>query len=70
NPAGTQVNLHSNFMEACSYTVLNGIGNTVLSGMANPGDNFIGVNSLTPGQDHVRLIFEGELLQDIILVVQ
>ena len=70
NPASTQVNLHSNFMEACSYTVLNGIGNTVLSGTANPGDNFIGVASLTPGQYHVRLIFDGELLQDIILVVQ
>ncbi|MGQ3015345.1 MAG: hypothetical protein ACT6QS_16650 [Flavobacteriales bacterium] len=70
NPATTQVNLNSNFIETCSYTVLNGLGNTVLSGMANPGDNFIGVNSLTPGQYHVRLIFEGELLQDIILVVQ
>ena len=70
NPATTQVNLNSNFMESCTYSILNGLGNTILTGTANPGENFIGITSLTPGQYHVRLTFEGELLQDTILVVQ
>lgn len=70
NPATTQVNLYSNFMETCSYTVLNGLGNTVLTGIANHGDNFIGITNFTPGQYHVRLTFNGELLEDKILVVE